>query len=258
MRFIRSRVHFRLSMGSQSVLAAIAAILLASAVSGTSLGARGDATFYRGDRVEVRYTGGGLNVRSGPGAGYAIRTTLSERQSVTVVEGPVWSGGFGWYKVTGYESRGGSGWSAGYWLFGLGARDRAVPSNSAAPIERSAAPRPEAVAQPAVAPQPVVAPQPAPASGPTHRVITTGFNGAEFGSSGYMANGQRVYWGAVAVDTRYIPLGTRMYISGFGDKVFVASDTGGAVKGWKIDIWFPSVGQARAYGTQSRTITIIR
>ena len=256
MRSIRSRVRFQLSVVSQSVLAVIAAALLASAISGSSLAARGDATFYRGDRVEVRYTGGGLNVRSGPGTGNAIRTTLQENQAVTVVEGPVWSGGFGWYKVTGYDSRGSTGWSAGYWLFGLGATSRAVAATSAVPEERSAAPQP-AAAQPA-APQPAVAPQPAPASGPTHRVVTTGYNGAEFGSSGYMANGQRVYWGAVAVDPRYIPLGTRMYISGYGDKVFVASDTGSAIKGWKIDIWFPSVGQARAYGTQSRTITIIR
>jgi 3D (Asp-Asp-Asp) domain-containing protein len=49
-----------------------------------------------------------------------------------------------------------------------------------------------------------------------------------------------------------------MYIQGFGEKVFVASDTGSAIKGNRIDIWFPSVQQALNFGGQSRTITLIR
>lgn len=116
--------------------------------------------------------------------------------------------------------------------------------------EPTATPRP---AKPTKAPKPT---EPV-AACPRHDVVANGYNGAEFGSSGIMANGKRVHWGAVAVDPRYIPLGTRMHISGFGKKVFVASDTGGAVKGWEIDIWFPSVKQARSFTDQRRTVTII-
>lgn len=60
---------------------------------------------------------------------------------------------------------------------------------------------------------------------------------------GIMYNGNKVHWGAVAVDPEYIPLGTRMYIEGWGDQVFVAEDTGNAVIGWHVDIYWPGTRQ---------------
>jgi 3D (Asp-Asp-Asp) domain-containing protein len=45
-----------------------------------------------------------------------------------------------------------------------------------------------------------------------------------------------------------------MSIPGYG--LGVAADTGGAIQGSRIDLWFPSVAQARAWGTQVVTITI--
>ncbi len=60
---------------------------------------------------------------------------------------------------------------------------------------------------------------------------------------GIMANGNKVHWGAVAVDPEYIPLGTRMYIEGWGNQVFVAEDTGNLVKGWHVDIFWPGTRQ---------------
>ena len=50
------------------------------------------------------------------------------------------------------------------------------------------------------------------------------------------ASGQPLRKGLVAVDTRYIPLGTRLYIPGYGEAV--AADTGGAVKGRVIDLGY--------------------
>lgn len=211
------------------------------------------ATFYEGDRVEVRNTGNaGLRVRSGPGLGYTHQTTMEEGAAVRVVDGPTWSNGYGWYKVTGYDAAGTTGWSAGAFLYRVG-RDSAwkqvqAPSSArrAAPAQQAAPARQEAA--PAAQPR---------ATGRTYQMLATGYNGAEFGSAGYMANGQRVYWGAVAVDPTVIPLGTRMYIQGFGDKVFVASDTGSAIKGNRIDIWFPTVQDALNFGGQTRTVTLI-
>jgi len=50
------------------------------------------------------------------------------------------------------------------------------------------------------------------------------------------ASGMRLRKGLVAVDTRYIPFGTRLYIPGYGEAV--AADTGGAVKGRIIDLGY--------------------
>jgi 3D (Asp-Asp-Asp) domain-containing protein len=69
---------------------------------------------------------------------------------------------------------------------------------------------------------------------------------------GHTATGLPVGWGIVAVDPSVIPLGTHMMIPGYGEAV--AADTGGAVLGDTIDIWFPTAAQADAWGR--RTITI--
>lgn len=50
------------------------------------------------------------------------------------------------------------------------------------------------------------------------------------------ASGQKLRKGLVAVDTRYIPLGTRLYIPGYGEAI--AADTGGAVRGRIIDLGY--------------------
>ncbi len=72
--------------------------------------------------------------------------------------------------------------------------------------------------------------------------------------SGHTATGMPVGWGVVAVDPSVIPLGTRMSIPGYGEGV--AADTGSAVQGDTIDLWFPSLAQALAWGRRTVTITL--
>ena len=60
--------------------------------------------------------------------------------------------------------------------------------------------------------------------------------------------------GVIAVDPRIIPLGTKVYIPQF-NKVFTAEDTGGAIKGNKIDIWMAQYKTCMDWGI--RTIDII-
>ena len=55
-------------------------------------------------------------------------------------------------------------------------------------------------------------------------------------------------WKAIAVDPRVIPLGSTVYIEGFG--TFTAEDTGGAIKGSKIDILVNNASEADALGVQ--------
>jgi 3D (Asp-Asp-Asp) domain-containing protein len=71
---------------------------------------------------------------------------------------------------------------------------------------------------------------------------------------GRTATGAPVGWGVVAVDPSVIPLGTRMSIPGYGEGF--AADTGSAVRGNTIDLWFPTVAQARAWGRRTVTITL--
>jgi peptidoglycan DL-endopeptidase CwlO len=71
---------------------------------------------------------------------------------------------------------------------------------------------------------------------------------------GTTATGIPVGLGVVAVDPSVIPLGTRMTVPGYGEGV--AADTGSAVKGAIIDLWFPSCPQAIAWARRTVTITL--
>ena len=70
---------------------------------------------------------------------------------------------------------------------------------------------------------------------------------------GTTATGMPVGLGVVAVDPAVIPLGTRMYVPGYGTGV--AADVGGAIKGAIIDLWMPQA-QCMAWGRRTVTITL--
>ena len=80
-------------------------------------------------------------------------------------------------------------------------------------------------------------------------VVATGY-----ALGGSTATGLPVGWGIVAVDPSVIPLGTHMTVPGYGEAV--AADTGGAVIGNTIDLWFPTVAQADQWGRRVVTITL--
>lgn len=61
--------------------------------------------------------------------------------------------------------------------------------------------------------------------------------------------------GVVAVDPRFIPLGTRLYIDGYG--YAVAGDTGGAIKGARIDLGFNTDREAMAVGRRKVRVLIL-
>lgn len=70
-------------------------------------------------------------------------------------------------------------------------------------------------------------------------VWTTSYDGNCAGCSGRTATGTPVSHGTCAVDPRVIPLGTQFYVPGYG--VCTAADTGGAIKGNKVDLGFEDV-----------------
>ena len=94
------------------------------------------------------------------------------------------------------------------------------------------------------------APAPSVASTPgTVTVTATGYS-----LPGHTATGMPVGYGVVAVDPAVIPLGTRLTIPGYGEGV--AADTGSAVSGYTIDLWFPTLADALAWGRRTVTLTL--
>lgn len=59
----------------------------------------------------------------------------------------------------------------------------------------------------------------------------------------------------IAVDKNVIPLGTKVWVEGYG--VAIAGDTGGAIKGNKIDVFIPSYENAMAWGVKKVKIKVL-
>lgn len=94
-------------------------------------------------------------------------------------------------------------------------------------------------------------------SGKTMVVSATGYSTNEPGLSTHTATGidLRQNPRVIAVDPRVIPLGSRIEVPGYG--VAVAGDTGGAIKGNRIDVHFSSVQQANNWGRKTVTIKVL-
>jgi 3D (Asp-Asp-Asp) domain-containing protein len=204
----------------------VATVTLGSLLLSGSVAAEARAEVPLGDSALVLGTGGsGVRVRSGPGLSYEILGVASEGARVSVLNGPRSDGDQNWYRI---QTSGGAavqvrGWVAGMYL----APARSVTVKSDGTIgTRSFAGR-----------------------------ILSYTSGGGIGS--YTSTGTRVHWGTVAVDPRYIPLGSLMTIDGL-DGIFTAEDTGPAVVGAVIDVWFPDRASALRWGTQQRRVTVLR
>ena len=80
-------------------------------------------------------------------------------------------------------------------------------------------------------------------------------NDSAQGTNNITATGKEIEKGMVAVDPKVITLGTRIEIKDMG--VFVAEDTGGKIKGNRIDIYFNSKGEAKKFGIKGIWVKII-
>jgi 3D (Asp-Asp-Asp) domain-containing protein len=87
------------------------------------------------------------------------------------------------------------------------------------------------------------------------QVVASGYWADPSWSNGRTATGVPVHVGSVAVDPSVIPLGSRLYIPGYG--YGVADDTGGAIVGHRIDLYFPSNSAALAWGMRAVTVYIL-
>lgn len=86
-------------------------------------------------------------------------------------------------------------------------------------------------------------------------MMSTAYSTEDPGSSLYTARGHRLRRGYVAVDPKVIPLGTNLYVEGYG--YAVADDTGGLIKGNRIDLAVDSYAEAIAYGVKDVQVYVL-
>jgi uncharacterized protein YabE (DUF348 family) len=84
------------------------------------------------------------------------------------------------------------------------------------------------------------------------QMVATAYTANCSGCSGITAIGRPAGHGIVAVDPSVIPLGTRLFIPGYG--FAVAGDTGGAIHGSRIDLGFNSERDAMLFGRRDVTV----
>jgi 3D (Asp-Asp-Asp) domain-containing protein len=100
--------------------------------------------------------------------------------------------------------------------------------------------------------RPVAVTQTAPTPFANNRILTVTISG--YALPGTTATGIPVGWGVAAVDPRVIPLGTHIWVPGYGEAV--AADIGGAIVGTRVDLWFPTLAQAQTWGLRTLPITL--
>lgn len=92
----------------------------------------------------------------------------------------------------------------------------------------------------------------------TAQIRATAYTHTDAGCDFITATGTTVHRGTVAVDPRYIPYGTRMFIvSNDGEYVYgisVAEDCGGDIKGDRMDLYFPTFYECIQFGRRNCTI----
>ena len=88
-------------------------------------------------------------------------------------------------------------------------------------------------------------------------MIATGYDPSPASNGGYTrtSTGLRIGHGVVAVDPKIIPLGTKLYIEGYG--YAVAADVGSAIKGYRIDLGHDTARGARNIGRRVVRVHIL-
>lgn len=80
--------------------------------------------------------------------------------------------------------------------------------------------------------------------------------GVAYTASGMQAVRKVNGYSTIAVDPTVIPLGTKIYVEGYG--LAIAADTGSAIKGRKIDLYFNTYSEACNWGLRSNKIYILK
>lgn len=86
-------------------------------------------------------------------------------------------------------------------------------------------------------------------------MVATGYSPYEGSGCGRCATGMRAGYGVVAVDPRVIRLGTKLYIEGYG--YAIAGDTGGAIRGLRVDLGHTTYREAESVGRRRVNVWVL-
>ncbi|MEF9991557.1 MAG: 3D domain-containing protein [Romboutsia sp.] len=164
-----------------------------------------------------------LNVRSGPSTKYKVIGSLSENKEVTIL-----SNSNGWSKVRLSNNK------EGY------ASNKYIKITQESNLNNSNQSTSQETSNLSIN-----------GNKKTVQVVATAYTGYSTTSTG-----QKPVWGTIAVDPRIIPYGTKVYIPHF-NQVFVANNTGGAIKGNKIDIFMNTRNECYNWGRKTIEIQIL-
>lgn len=89
----------------------------------------------------------------------------------------------------------------------------------------------------------------------TYSMVATAYTGGSLTAMGLKPVRDPNGISTIAVDPSIIPLGSKVYVEGYG--LAIASDTGGAIKGNKIDIYMNSLSDCIAFGKQTVTVSVL-
>ena len=165
-----------------------------------------------------------LNVRSGPSTKYGVVGSLSKNKIVKIL-----SSSQGWHKVRLSNNK--EGWASGKYIKtsqDLNSNSNSDNSNNNGINNNS----------------------------PNQDKKTISVEASAYTGYSTTSTGQKPVWGTIAVDPKVIPYGTKIYIPYF-NKVFVANDCGGAIKGNKIDIFMNTRSQCYDWGRRTIEIQIL-
>jgi 3D (Asp-Asp-Asp) domain-containing protein len=85
-------------------------------------------------------------------------------------------------------------------------------------------------------------------------VVASGPGKGKAKKVGMTASGKWAHPGTIAADTALFPFGTVMFIPGYG--YGQVEDRGGAIKGYKVDLFFGSHGEALQWGKQKKQVKV--
>ena len=158
-----------------------------------------------------------LNVRSGASTSYSKIGTVTQGKKVSI-----YAESNGWYKIS---YNGGYGWVSKSYV-STGATSSSTSTGSSSTVNGYTVKR-------------------------TLNVRAVAYTGGTM-----TALGTPVRYGVIAVDPKVIPYRSKVYIKEL-DKVFVAEDCGGGIKGNIIDIYMPTLSQCYSWGSRNITIQIL-